>query len=660
MATVADTILIALGLKTDEFEKGLGKAKAQVESHAKAAAASLDQIGAKWKGVTGGIVRMIAAPVAGLLTTGSVIKSYFSGVAQVAQMTGAYSTKMEEWRKKRAMLARVNKEDIELYVKGREAITKFQITMADLSTAIMRRCAPAIRWLTDKLNTLSDWVGRNEGNIVRFLTVVAAVVTTALIPAFAKWAATILANPLTWLAMLLAGVAIAIDDLIVWLHGGEAAFGDFWEMLGSRQDYLSFFNKAIETGKQLLKEWGPALAGALAGFAAFKELQAVGGLISKVALGIRAIGAAALANPLTAILVILIGLFTYLYQHSQRFRDACSIAFESVAKFAGKFLDMLSGIFDRLKNTGVFERIGAIASRVFTLVGAVLENVIGKLGDFFEMLSNTGALDALGKVFSYVFQAMAGLAETVFAAIEAAWGVVYGLLTGDWSALGTAWDDLCTGLKDLFQPAIDVICALWQDFRSAAESVGQAVQDFFSGMCNSVRSAWDSACKALGSAWDAAVSKITALMNGIKAAFSSVTGAVKAIWDGLIKGLTDKWNAFLALFTGFKDFIKEKISGALKTVLDHLPDWMVKLLPGGGKDEEGGGETSPEVSADRASSLSAQQAARSGGGTNYYDQRRQTANLTTNNAAAAGAGTAALMDSPASFDNTDAIAAPVA
>ena len=227
MASIADQILIKMGLDSSQLEAGLNRSKQQIGATTQA----MDKMGAKWASTAKMLTTTVLAPIAGFMSLGAVIKSYFGGVAQVAQMTGAYNTKMEEWRKKRAMLARYNKEDIELYKKGREAVVKFQITMDDLSAKIMRSVSPAIKWLIDKLNGFSDWIDRNSQNIIRFLGVVAGTITALLIPSFIKLGIAMLTNPLTWIIALLGILILIIDDLVTYLRGGDSALGAFWKPL---------------------------------------------------------------------------------------------------------------------------------------------------------------------------------------------------------------------------------------------------------------------------------------------------------------------------------------------------------------------------------------------------------------------------------------------
>lgn len=253
MPSVADTIWISLGLKTAEFSQALSKAQDGVKKASSELAKGADQVASKAVGQLAGIARMVAAPLAGAMSIGAMIKSYFGGVAQVAEMTGAYSSKLDEWRKKRALLNRVTQEDIQLYKKYREALTKFQIAMADVAAKIMRQTSPAIQFLTNILEKVSNWVEAHSDDLVRFITVLAGVIGAMLLPKLAAMAAALLMNPITWMVAALIGLAAVIDDLIVWLQGGESALDSFWSQFGSREEVLKKIQNAIQVTIEVFK-----------------------------------------------------------------------------------------------------------------------------------------------------------------------------------------------------------------------------------------------------------------------------------------------------------------------------------------------------------------------------------------------------------------------
>ena len=280
MASVADQIMIKMGLDASSLQQGLARSKQEIGATGQA----IDKMGAKWKATASMLTRTVIAPIAGFMSLGAVIKSYFGGVSQVAQLTGAYSQKMEEWRKKRAMLARYNREDIELYKKGREAVVKFQITMDDLSAKIMRSVSPAIKWLIDKLNDFSNWIDRNQNNIIRFLSVVAGTITALLIPSFIKLGIAMLTNPLTWIIALFGALILVIDDLVTYLRGGESALDDFWKMLGLTKGDTASLNKALDFLRENLGKILASLLGLSVGIKVFSGLANV---VSDVTLYIK-------------------------------------------------------------------------------------------------------------------------------------------------------------------------------------------------------------------------------------------------------------------------------------------------------------------------------------------------------------------------------------
>lgn len=378
MASVADTIFVKLGLDFQGFQQSLNKAVAGIQENAQSLAKGADKVSAGAVAQIANVAKMVAGPLAGAMSIGSMIKSYFSGVAQVAQMTGAYSTKLEEWRKKRALLARTTREDIELYKKSRDATTRFQISLADLSAKIVRTANPAFKWMYERLNAVSKWVDNHSDDIVRFLQVLAGVITVALIPALIKltpqlikMAAALLMNPLTWVVVALGALALAIDDLIVWLQGGNAALGDFWSMLGSREDVLKFINKALDIFKNTLKTILPVLGRIIvivgSAFVAFKLIMtAINGVIGAVNLFRNALMALA-ANPIIAVLMAIVAAIMWVQNAFNRAGGDWSKVLSIMGQDIVDFLNIFGGLGDKVVE------IGASAIKWFTDIGKAIK-----------------------------------------------------------------------------------------------------------------------------------------------------------------------------------------------------------------------------------------------------------------------------------------------
>ena len=180
MATIVDSLIIRLGLDPEGVRRGLDNARRE----ANRADQHFEQLGNKWKHKFAGIAMQVMAPLLSAVSIGAMVRSYANAVGEVAEATGAYSAKLEEARIKQAAIARVTKEDVELYVKVRKAINDFQISLGDLAARITRLFAPALEKGAELLNRLSGWLDRNGHNITRFLTVVATILTAALLSAW--------------------------------------------------------------------------------------------------------------------------------------------------------------------------------------------------------------------------------------------------------------------------------------------------------------------------------------------------------------------------------------------------------------------------------------------------------------------------------------------
>lgn len=109
------------------------------------------------------------------------------------------------------------------------------------SGTLIRILGPAFEWMASALSSFSDWVRKNEDSIKVYLAAIAGVIAVALTPALwgmatAAWAA--IAPFLPFIA-LIAGLALVIDDLIVYIQGGESALGDFWAIFGTGEEILA-------------------------------------------------------------------------------------------------------------------------------------------------------------------------------------------------------------------------------------------------------------------------------------------------------------------------------------------------------------------------------------------------------------------------------------
>lgn len=282
MGSEVDSIAIRLGLDPTLFKAGLAQVLqaltrmeagarsfgAEMENASRRASSGVTAFGKLSNLLVGKLKKLakFAAPALGAFSVGALVKSYASDIAEVAERTGYYSTRLEEARKKKALMNRVTREDLELYKKTRLAMSSFQIAMSSLGNALMRALMPAFSFMAKMLDKLATWVRNNQGTIVRFVKVVATMITAMLLPALMKMGAALLANPITWIVAALIALALIIDDFITYLEGGESVIGDILKAFGAAWQWikdvaLAAFNTLIAGIKRFFSYFTGAFNG---------------------------------------------------------------------------------------------------------------------------------------------------------------------------------------------------------------------------------------------------------------------------------------------------------------------------------------------------------------------------------------------------------------
>ena len=433
MATVIDSLVISLGLDPTPVKSGLNQ--------------------------LAGLAARFAGPIAGAFSINKIVSGYMKDVGEVARMTGRYSQKLEEWRYKRAMLARVTREDIDLYKKCREGVVKFNIAMADLSAKIVREFHPAIKMGVDILNRFSGWVKENEHNIVRFFMVAAGVITAVFIPALVKMGLALLWNPLTGLIIALGILILVLDDLITYARGGRSAFAEFWAKFGTPEEVKQKLIAFLEKCKKLLADYLPLIVkivGALLGLSAARGVfylieKALGGVGKALGVVGKALGIF-LRHPA---LLFLMAAAYFIYQRwdgmvegmKALIADLISVwkkAVDWLADYIGAVVDGWTALTDKCKS-------------VYSGMVDWTADYIGKIAQGWKDL--TGDLSAAyNKVVNFTVELMEkavnGVKDLRAKAVNALAGMIESLA----GVLSHTWE----GIKDGFNSLVDDLLAAWK------------------------------------------------------------------------------------------------------------------------------------------------------------------------------------------------------
>ena len=577
MATVIDSLMISIGVDPQKAREGF----AQVSQAAQKTDSEFNNLAQKWKGVITGLVSSVIAPVAGAFAIGKVVNSYMSDVASVATLTGAYSEKLEEWRLKRAQLARVTREDIELYKKGREALTTFKIAFGDVSAKMMRSFMPAMKFGVDILNKFSSWINRNQDNIVRFFQVTAGVITAVFLPAIIKTSAAMLASPLTWVIAALGALVIVIDDLVTYMQGGKSALSGFWSYFGTGPEIMAKLNSAFHVFKEVISVIWKPLAALAAGFAAFKVgAVLVQGFIS-VLTGLKAALTLISAHPIMAMLVGLISLVMWV-----------SDAFKRAGGDWSKVLDLMKG--DLIGFLNLFGGLGDKLADFFKPFEAAFDAWINVMGNLLGAVMNVFKL-----VWAYISGAPAEAKDKIAAAL---WECIDGVIesfktyvTEVWSLIGGTVEALGSAIGSVFAAVPQALSKIFGFIGSALSGVTEFFSSAFSQLFGFVG-------ESLGALGSAIAAPFVALGNGVSSLVGSISNALSSVFDGVVSGVKGTVavvsNTVSSVVGGVTSFVTSSLSavkGFAVGIYQGIGKAVTALWKGAGDLAKATGRTISEV-----------------------------------------------------------------
>jgi hypothetical protein len=150
-------------------------------------------------------------------------------------------------------LIREKKESAVYTKEDADAVKAYGVAMGALKKSFMgimgvlfRMIMPAMTAVTKVIGDFVAGIRKHQTFLKVFFTMIAALVAGLLLPTILSFFAALLTNPMTWVILTLAALALAVEDLIVWMQGGESEFADFWAALfGSPEEAQKTFDDLV-------------------------------------------------------------------------------------------------------------------------------------------------------------------------------------------------------------------------------------------------------------------------------------------------------------------------------------------------------------------------------------------------------------------------------
>ena len=182
------------------------------------------------------------------------------GIGQALGLDSSTIMLLQQGREGMRDLIRQKREDAVYTQKDADAVKAYDVEMGKLKKGFMgimgvlfRSIMPAFTLVTKYVGKFVNYLRRHQTAVKAFFVMISALVLGLLLPTFEMFARALMKNPITWVILALVALALVIEDLIVWMDGGESALDDFWEALfGDRENAKKTFEDIKE---RLLKFW---------------------------------------------------------------------------------------------------------------------------------------------------------------------------------------------------------------------------------------------------------------------------------------------------------------------------------------------------------------------------------------------------------------------
>lgn len=273
-----------------------------------------------------------------------------------------------------------------------------------------------------------------------------------VVVAFANWAKEhqVLIQTMVALAASFAGVLLAARSILAIRAG--------FRMLKETADMFFTVNK---NGEIVLR--GSATASKL--FHA--GLNGLGAAFRLAATGARALAMALMANPIIAIVAVIIAVVAaiiYFWNTNEQFRAAVIAIWNNIVSFGMSLFSALAAFF-----TGVWNGLVAIATAVWsgimtvaTMAVSVIMDIISAFGAFF-----TGVWNGCLAIASAVWDAISSFVSGAASVIEGIISALVDYISGAWDSAVAAVQSFASSVIDAIRQAVDWAMDKWRSLVNA-------------------------------------------------------------------------------------------------------------------------------------------------------------------------------------------------
>lgn len=371
--------------------------------------------------------------------------------------------------------------------------------------------------------------------------------------------------------------------------GVASAFEAITKVLADASGKVKDFTKWMRENKTVMDIVKSALAGALAGFLAFKAITTIQSIITgfKSALlavkgAVLAFNAAIAANPLGALVVAItavVGALVWFFTQTETGRQIWSAFVDFVVGLWNGLVEFFSGLWTTISEGAInlwngavevwnsviegikiawngiveffvalWEGISSTATAAWTTITETVMAIVQPFIDVFMSIWN-GMKDGLGQIFEGIKTIFSGAWELIKSIVMGAVLFIIDLVTLDFTKMGEDLGLIWESIKSAISMIWDGICTYFSGIISTIigyfTGAFEGLKTFLSGIWDSIKATaeamWNAICQAILGIIDAFVASAKALWEGFKSFMSGLWEGIKStaigMWEGIKSGL---------------------------------------------------------------------------------------------------------------------------
>lgn len=325
------------------------------------------------------------------------------------------------------------------------------------------------------------------------------------------------------------------------------------------------------------------------------------GLVTTV---LRALGVAAMANPVIAILGLIALLAWLIIDNWDIIGPKLKAIWEWIASTAQSIWGAVTGFFIGIWTSvrdffvGLWNGISSFAQGIWTGIAdfftGLWESVTGFFIDIWDKVAKsvTDSWQWIVDTFKFIWEPMASILESIISIIRDLLIIIFGGIAiafiAIWNKLKddtiAAWNLIKAGLKEVWDWILSVFHFIWDP-----------LVEFFTWLWDIIttgtQAAWDFIGQMLSTAWTAILDFFHLLWDPIADFFTmiwtKITDVTKKTWDAIVSFLTGIWNGIKqqwetfwnAISSFFSDIWNSKIIKAVRDGVDGVLSW-IGSIPG--------------------------------------------------------------------------------